>query len=570
MKERYIELMERALSAYSDDDITRYFNTVREVGLTEHGFPRLAACIGILIGHGRRCDLLPVFCEMMELCADAIPRVEAGNNFSVREILSAIRELDGSGAVDTVDLARWRGYLREIRPEKCYTICAMSPEDNVRNWALFAAVSESFRMSEGLCKSEDFIELQLSTQLRLLDEYGMYMDNESGGGIHHPMTYDLVARGLFALLLNNGYRGKYYREIDDTIRRAGLLTLDMQSSNGEIAYGGRSNQFIHCEAWLACVLEYEAKRYKAEGNTAISAKFKRAAMRALDVCEEWLSKSPITHIKNRFPRNSKYGCEEYAYFDKYMITVASNLYAAYLVSDDSILPCGDDEAEARTLVTSPHFHKLFMKSGEYALELDSSADPEYDASGIGRIHRKGTPSPICLSVPCPDAHQVGYGYSVDIPDGRALSICPAVRVDGNWLLGTYEDTIYVIKSHGTDGTVAFANLGCTLDGEREVGLSIEVSPRGVTLTATHDGDVAIALPAFLFDGETRTEIATTDTTVSVKYLGYECKYEVNGGKIVNTGAVSANRNGHYLAYLAIGSGTVGVTVKIERKAEAVG
>ncbi|MBR5449532.1 MAG: hypothetical protein IKV43_06040 [Clostridia bacterium] len=41
MKERYINLMERALSAYTDEHILRYVAEVRENGVREHGFPRL-------------------------------------------------------------------------------------------------------------------------------------------------------------------------------------------------------------------------------------------------------------------------------------------------------------------------------------------------------------------------------------------------------------------------------------------------------------------------------------------------------------------------------------------------
>ena len=51
---KIIDLMEKALSAYTDEHIQRYFNDVKENGLTEHGFPRLTANIGILIAHGRR------------------------------------------------------------------------------------------------------------------------------------------------------------------------------------------------------------------------------------------------------------------------------------------------------------------------------------------------------------------------------------------------------------------------------------------------------------------------------------------------------------------------------------
>ena len=68
MKERYIALMEKALSAYTDEHILRYFNDVKTNGLKEHGFPRLTANIGILIAHGKRTYLLPTFIEMMSVC----------------------------------------------------------------------------------------------------------------------------------------------------------------------------------------------------------------------------------------------------------------------------------------------------------------------------------------------------------------------------------------------------------------------------------------------------------------------------------------------------------------------
>ena len=70
MKEKYLDLMEKALSAYSHEHILRYYNDVKKNGLTEHGFPRLTANIGILIAHGRRRDLLPLFMDMIEVCCD--------------------------------------------------------------------------------------------------------------------------------------------------------------------------------------------------------------------------------------------------------------------------------------------------------------------------------------------------------------------------------------------------------------------------------------------------------------------------------------------------------------------
>ena len=79
MNDRYLRIMARSLSAYPDPHIRRYLNEVRSNGLTEHGFPRLTANIGILLSHGVRTDLAPLFREMMDLCCEQIPRVKAAN-----------------------------------------------------------------------------------------------------------------------------------------------------------------------------------------------------------------------------------------------------------------------------------------------------------------------------------------------------------------------------------------------------------------------------------------------------------------------------------------------------------
>ena len=306
MKEKYIELIEKALSAYSDEHIFRYFNDVKEKGLTEHGFPRLTANIGILIAYGRRWDLLPIFLEMMEFCCKTIPHVKAANDFSVREIVCCLLEIEQSRTVSKEETERWRGYLAKIEPTTCYNIFATSLADTVRNWALFTAVSEYFRLDAGIGGNMDFIELQLGQQLQWIDENGMYCDN-SHAIAYQPIMYDFVPRGLFSLLLSRGYRGRYYTQIDEALKKAALLTLDMQSPNGEMAFGGRSNQFLHNEAWMIAVLEYEAKRYAREGNAALAARFKAASARAIVVTEKWLEKKPIRHIKNRFPIKTKCG-----------------------------------------------------------------------------------------------------------------------------------------------------------------------------------------------------------------------------------------------------------------------
>ena len=147
MKEKYIELMEKSLSAYTEEHIQRYLDRVKTNGLREHGFPRMAANIGILICHGRRRELLPTFIEMMDLCCREIPRVKAENDFSVREVISCLLEVEKNGIVPKEMTDGWRRGLSEIDPKICYNAYAVSPTDTVRNWALFSAASRPSRLS---------------------------------------------------------------------------------------------------------------------------------------------------------------------------------------------------------------------------------------------------------------------------------------------------------------------------------------------------------------------------------------------------------------------------------------
>lgn len=548
MKETYLTLMDKTLDAYTTAHIERYFADVRRDGLTEHGFPRLTANIGILIAHGRRRALMPLFLDMMDFCCAAIPQVKAANEFSVKEIISCIMALEESGAVDAGRIAGWKAALATIDPFACYSKIAYTPEDKVHNWACFALVSEWMRQYIGLCDATAFLNVQLPTQLRRMDSNGMYRDP------HDPMVYDLVPRGLFAVLLHFGYRGEYYAAIDDNLRKAGLLTLDMLSVTGEIPYGGRSAQFLYNEAMLSVVLEYEARRYAAEGDLALAGRFKRAVQRALENLTFWLAQTPIRHIKNDFPTESKYGCEGYAYFDKYMITVASFLYAACLVCDDSI-PAGEPAAEPACAVqTSAHFHKVFLRAGDYCAELDTNADAHYDASGLGRIHRAGAPSAICLSLPCTATPK----YTIDRSDAVSLAICPGVRQNGTWRFGT--DAQYTVTNLRRTDATAEAALDCCIDGDC-VHMVITVGETGVRIAVAGAGEVALMLPAFAFDGTHSPQITPAPASLTIDYRNWRCRYTTDGA-IRDTGAIACNRSGHYRVFCASGRDVLGVKVEI--------
>ncbi len=553
-KERYYSLMQKALYAYSDEDIREYFERVKRDGLKEHGFPRLTANIGIMISMGVRRELLPIFIEMMDFSCDTIPTVLAANDFSVREIVFCLLEIEKSGVLPKEYTTRWRERLASIDPLTTYTVYAKTPDEDVRNWALYTALSEFARQKAGLCDSSEFIDLQIASQLVWLDENGMYMDKK-GSDINHPFMYDIVSRGLFTLLLHLGYRGRYFDRIDSALRKAALCTLTMQSVTGELPFGGRSNQFIHNEAWMAVIFEYEAKRYKAS-DPELASRFKAAAGEATAAAERWIDRKPTLHIKNRYPRESMYGCEFYAYFDKYMITVASFFYVASLIADDSI-EAGEFDMSADVFATSHHFHKLFLRAGGYMAELDTNADPEYDASGLGRVHKRGAPSAICMSTPSPS----NPDYKLDIPNPVAASLCPCVRMDGRWIYSCDSDADFEVISLSHTEKCASTRLVASFKCGARVVEDIYVDSEGVSISLSSECEIGFMLPAFDFDGEKNTEISLSENSLSISYEGWTCRYTVSGA-LSDIGKITANRNGHYRLFLASADKKLNVGIEI--------
>ncbi len=552
----HLELMNKVLDAYTNQHIEDYFNRVKVEGLTEHGFPRLTSNIGILIANGMRKELLPIFIEMMDFCCESIPNVLAGNNFSVREIMCAINELEHTGIIENEKLEYWKKQMSSIDPWKCYFPIADSYDHQINtNWALFAAASELFKKKMGLTVSDEFIDVQIFSQLKYFDENGMYKDNPNHKR-HQPIVYDLVSRGLLCLIIYGGYRGKYYNEIDSILKKAGVLTLNMQSVNGELAFGGRSNQFLHNEAWLAAIFEFEASRYNNEGNSALAGVFKRAANDAIENIRLWLKYEPIYHIKNRFPISTKQGCEDYAYFDKYMITCASFLYVAKLFCDTTIKPSKKTKRKPFIWQTADAFHKLFACAGNYYLEVDFSGDPDYDSSGLGRIHKKDAPSFLCLSMPCAKAPQYHNEKKED------ASLCTGIMDGDTPVFATDESIEYTVaKTKKGFNSVSFA-LKCDF-GKKQTLSNYKVNKNGVFIVNQADGDVLYMLPAFYFDGESYSDITLNGNRLMVRFGDWECIY-TSSAPITDSSRIASNRNGHYKIFYAKGTDCIKIKIEIRK------
>ncbi len=541
MEQIHLDIMEKALSAYNGESIRDYIDEVKREGLTEHGFPRLASNIGILIAYGRRTDLLPVFVEIMDLCCEQMPRKKAANDFSIREVCCCLMLLEEKQTVEKKLLQKWRTQLSAFDPWKLYNQVDDHSGRFVGNWAMFAAVSEYMRGVYCGIDTTAFVDWQLPSQLTNLDSNGMYQDDPP---FSNHTVYDLAPRVLMAFLLRAGYRGKYAARIERVLDDTADITLKMQSVTGELAFGGRSNQFLHNDAMLCSYCEMEAARFAEKGELVKAGQFRAAARLAAEATLRYLNLDPVSHIKNRYDISTKIGCEGYGYFNKYMITVASNAYAGLLFGNKSIAPSvAPAETGGYVFSTSDRFHKTFLAAGGYQLEIDTNADFRYDANGLGRIHKKGCPSPLCLSVPFAKKPN----YVLEDKNPSSMSVCCYAEMDGKKLIGAERYAQYRPVKSESDRDKAEAELAVRLSPDITVIQKYTVSQSGVDISLSGCELVGFMVPVFDFDGKDHTEISVTENSISAAYQGAVCRYRFDG-RCSTDFRYFYNRNGRYRVY----------------------
>ena len=112
----YLDIMEKSLSAYTEQRIRDYIDEVKRDGLREHGFARLGVNIGILISYGRRCELKDTFIEIMDICCDQMPRVKAANDFSIREVCCCLSLCREKQTVDSALIDKWISLISTFNP----------------------------------------------------------------------------------------------------------------------------------------------------------------------------------------------------------------------------------------------------------------------------------------------------------------------------------------------------------------------------------------------------------------------------------------------------------------------
>lgn len=529
-----------------------------------------------LAGAGRCLDLLPQIVRAFDWCLSmllrhqyAVPPLQSADFFS-KELAWGYGHLRAH--ISGLKQEEWTASLTTLTPEGTYTDLIRADKDYVDNWNMYALVGEFCRVKSGLCDPEEanaFVERYLRLQFPHFTSYGMYRDPQD------PITYDLTVRQNLSLLLDAGYSGIYRDEIDELLRRGGLTTLLTVAPNGQAAFGGRSNQFHHMEGMIACIAEYEAKRYARSGDRLLAGAFKRLGRSAVSATMRWWREQPFKHLKNSFDPVTRHGQDRSGQYSVYGV-LAANLYGvAYHMADESIgettpLPA---EIGGYAVHLPDAFHKVFATAGGYHVEIDSRADLHYDATGLGRLMKRGVPAEVGLSSPLCGTP----AYFSAVPDaGRHAAIGPVWRRegDGNWMsLAGQSEAVAAFAMRPGDMSAARVEFETEWRGELNGCCRIEqrfaLDSDGVTVICRLEAESPLQwgflVPLLKSDGAVLSRIAHTNSQFMLRRQGYRYKVALcpdSAGNYTATLAPGptawlpergANRNGVYVFGLFAGT-----------------
>lgn len=504
----------------------------------QYSTPCYAWAATALIVSGKRPDLLDSAIAALESAlqqlAEAKPADRHGDFFTFPAML-AYEHL--RTRVPSERRQKWDQLLRTIDPYRAYRDVLTETRRTVHNWNVVAIAGEFLRHQHGFTDLS-FVERHLEVQLQHFTAEGLYRDPNV------PMAYDHFPRHFLAAMLERGYDGKHEAVLNELLERSAWTSLLIQSPWGELPTGGRSAQHQWNEAMQCVTYEIWAKRKWREGDKVAAQAFKRAAHLALQSVKRWVRPSgELWIVKNCFDPALRHGFEGYSFHSQYNLLAASMLATAWLFADEQI-PEGTCPADVGGFVVHlPDFHKVIANASGLYVEIDTAADPNYNSTGLLRVHKAGV-DPL-----------VGPSDGAAIKD-EPLAIGIAWQEGDRWQplagLGQGQIARVALTVHEqTPKRVAFTvRYEVNRPTARAVAETYELTPEQVRVTVEVDGAVdrvLVRFPALAFDGQRASQICVHGDAATVQLGDSQHIFRVdapNGAILRRTGRWVRCRNGY--------------------------
>ena len=524
--------------------------------------PRFVSSAAVLVAFGRCREHLDLVCLAMAYCCRRMRDGRARDmapDFWLRDLMIADRCLEGIAPTDQQQA--WREDLCAVNGEKLYKYVDPTHGKKLKrlhNWTIYAAAGEGLRELAGLGPSDrswlwgkDFFDTYMRAQLHHLTDYGMYRDPDN------PITYDITTRLQFCVPLAFGLPTPLHTTLNELQRRGSLTALLFTSPEGYAPYGGRSSQFQFQEAILSALFELEALRYR-DYQPSLAGAFKSQARRCALATQRWiLGMTPPRHLKNAWSPKSRHGIDGYGQYSVYSLLCASFYGLAALFADDSIPEYAPPSCRSGYVFSiKEDFHKIFATCGNTYVEIDTSADDHYDATGIGRLHFGGTPLEMVL----PMSFSAHPKYQLAPQESAPSS---PVALAPSW--GNASETFSLaalsepeLKNNVTIHRQAPEAVAFTVDYEHtpsnsRIKETLVLSPNTLhidtraTIGDTPAENLTYTVPVIITDGEEESEVHLDKGHLQVHYRGHqwEVLWDEHKAQATLLPATFSNRNGRY-------------------------
>lgn len=281
--------------------------------------------------------------------------------------------------VDPARYKDWEMGVKAIDPLKTYRKGPGS-----MNWNVVAASGEALFEKMGLRKGSYPDDSFAAQAVHFKTPYGLYVEG--------PMAYDIFPRMFWQDALAQGFAGPSGKPLAELMRRAAITSLFMQSPWGEWPAGGRSAHHQWNEAVQCAVYEINAVEAQQRGDAFMAAVYKRAAHLALRSMQRWLRPSgELQIVKNHVDPAQRHAYEAYSGNTQYNLLPMSMLALAaqYAEKTENVAEKAAPADVGGFAFAIPELHKIFANAGGTYLEIDTLADPHYDATGLVRVHTPG-------------------------------------------------------------------------------------------------------------------------------------------------------------------------------------
>jgi hypothetical protein len=484
----------------------------------QYSTPCFALAAATLVVHAGREDLLEPAAKAMDWSCHTLKQRKAATaheDFYPPPIAHALMLLEGR--VDPARYQRWQDDIRSFEPRAVYRSAP-----GAGNWNVVALSGEYLFFKLRLRDDLSYVEQSLAAQGRhFAHPHGLYTEG--------PMPYDHFPRLWAAGLIAHGYEGVHAANLYETLRRAAITSMFMQSPSGELPTGGRSSHHQWNEAQQCVTYEIFAARAKADGDEQLAGAYKRAAMLALASMKRWMRPSgEMWIIKNRLEPAKYHGYEGYSSHSQYNLLPMAMLAIAYehaaATEDVKELPAPADVG-GFVLDLRPVFGKIFASASGCYVQIETSANPSFEATGLVRMHH---PRMVPQLGPSDSlSEKAVYQLPPEPRTTAAVGVAWRDR-DGQWtrLAGFTRGMLDSVELHDVKASPRRVEFELIYRGDLGAPDRIieryVITPQRVEQTTDlqgYDGPVQLIWPVLSDIGDEKTRITIADTTVSVSLWG---------------------------------------------------